>query len=213
MTFPKDFRISGCHATLRLAACGKRATIMDTSVNGTFVNGERVERDTERVLAEGDNIFLVVPDPRLLQPVYSGSLIDNFVGYRVHYATAAGGMVTTTISMAPGVLSRGRSPSLGPGAGDVASSAPGAGGDRWPSQAKRLIPTSHVFAAATTSSGTSVLAATAKTAESGKAKATATKGIQPNPEAQLYKTRVEGEAPFSFAMWCLSHPAILSQTR
>jgi len=43
-----------------------RVHFVDTSSNGTFVNGVRVERDTEQTLVEGDSIFLVTHDPRVL---------------------------------------------------------------------------------------------------------------------------------------------------
>jgi hypothetical protein len=87
-SFPNDFRISGVHAMLLLGSGPDRApTILveDSSVNGTFVNGERVPRRSNRTLATGDEIFLVIPNHKLLQQGYTGSLTTNFVGYYFEY--------------------------------------------------------------------------------------------------------------------------------
>ena len=86
-SFPKDFRISSVHATLSLAESDGDAHILieDSSVNGTFVNGSRVPRNSTRRLATGDEIFLVIPGQQLLAG-YTGSLTTNFVGYHFEYA-------------------------------------------------------------------------------------------------------------------------------
>lgn len=77
-SFPTDYRISKVHCSLLLD--GGQIVIEDHSVNGTYVNSERVT--TRRVLSPGDTIFLVIPDHALLsQAGYTGSLTQNFVGY------------------------------------------------------------------------------------------------------------------------------------
>ena len=45
-SFPKDFRISGVHATLAVGAApsGAVVEITDSSSNGTFVNGARLAK-------------------------------------------------------------------------------------------------------------------------------------------------------------------------
>lgn len=90
-SFPNDFRISGVHATLMLEGVppsGGKALIRleDSSVNGTFVNGTRMPRKSHRTLASGDEIFFVIPNEKLLQQGYAGSLTTNFVGYFFEYA-------------------------------------------------------------------------------------------------------------------------------
>ena len=89
MAFPKDFRISSVHASLLVELAedgGLRVAIEDSSVNGTFVNGQRVPRGMCRALFTGDEIFLVIPSQMLLQGSgYEGSLIANFVGYSFTY--------------------------------------------------------------------------------------------------------------------------------
>ena len=86
-SFPKDFRISGVHATLRIDEAAAKSgnppsiIIVDSSVNGTFVNGVRVPRKSQCTLSSGDEIFLVIPNQKLLQRDYTGSLTTNFVGY------------------------------------------------------------------------------------------------------------------------------------
>ena len=92
-SFPNDFRISGVHATLVLEgrpASSAKPTIRleDSSVNGTFVNGTRMPRKSQRTLASGDEIFFVIPNEKLLQQGYAGSLTTNFVGYFFEYADA-----------------------------------------------------------------------------------------------------------------------------
>ena len=87
-SFPQDYRISGVHATLVWDAAATQLLIEDSSVNGTFVNGERVARGTRRALADQDLFFLVIPDPGMLQQGYTGSLITNLVGYRIRYEKA-----------------------------------------------------------------------------------------------------------------------------
>ncbi|KAL1520044.1 hypothetical protein AB1Y20_023520 [Prymnesium parvum] len=81
-SFPNDFRISGVHATLLLDnSLPPNVLIEDSSVNGTFVNGVRVPRNQTCKLSSGDEIFLVIPNEKLLQHGYEGSLTTNFVGY------------------------------------------------------------------------------------------------------------------------------------
>ena len=82
-SFPSDFRISSIHATLLVD--GGMIAVEDSSVNGTFVNGERVARNTRRALKSGDHMYLVIPDQALLQTGYMGSLTVNFVGYIFNY--------------------------------------------------------------------------------------------------------------------------------
>jgi hypothetical protein len=78
-SFPTDFRISGVHCSLRLEA--NQFVVVDSSVNGTYVNGIRVPQRSPQVLHNGDQIFLVIPDDALLTSGYTGSLTQNFVGY------------------------------------------------------------------------------------------------------------------------------------
>ena len=80
--YPNDMRIAVFHAHLRLLSDQQTVVIADTSVNGTFVNGERVQRNGERALTSGDEIFLVIPNQEMLtQSGYVGSLLGGFVGY------------------------------------------------------------------------------------------------------------------------------------
>jgi predicted component of type VI protein secretion system len=80
--FHADFRISGTHATLSINDSGT-ADIVDHSVNGTFVNGERLPKHVAHTLHDGDALYLVVPDRSFLEG--GGSLSTNFVGYTVQY--------------------------------------------------------------------------------------------------------------------------------
>ena len=67
-TFPSDNRISGVHAMLTVVTtpAGPRLSLLDTSVNGTFVNGQRVQRNAQRILESGDEVFLVIPNHQVL---------------------------------------------------------------------------------------------------------------------------------------------------
>lgn len=63
-----DPRVSGRHAVIRLVRPGARggdsaAEITDYSGNGLFVNGERLTRETPRLLRGGDHVCCVRPDP------------------------------------------------------------------------------------------------------------------------------------------------------
>ena len=90
-SFPSDFRISGVHSTLLVREQPDSTlsfVVEDSSVNGTFVNGARVPRNSQRTLASGDEIFLVIPSQKLLQHGYTGSLTTNFVGYFFEYKDA-----------------------------------------------------------------------------------------------------------------------------
>ena len=87
-SFPKDFRISGVHATLAVGAApsGAVVEITDSSSNGTFVNGARLAKGARHALASGDELYLVIPSQDLLTGVgYIGSLTTNFVGYLFEY--------------------------------------------------------------------------------------------------------------------------------
>ena len=87
-SFPKDFRISGVHATLAVGAApsGAVVEITDSSSNGTFVNGARLTKGARHALASGDELYLVIPSQDLLTGVgYIGSLTTNFVGYLFEY--------------------------------------------------------------------------------------------------------------------------------
>lgn len=83
-----DHRISSVHATLAADESGC-VSIQDTSTNGTFVNGERLPRNSHRHLSNLDSFQLVIPDPNMIKSGYTGSLIANFVGYTVHYRNCA----------------------------------------------------------------------------------------------------------------------------
>ena len=86
LAFPADFRISSFHAHLVRSQTEDRIAIVDTSVNGTFVNGDRVPRNERRTLQSGDEIFLVIPNREMLVTSgYQGSLTGNFVGYTFFY--------------------------------------------------------------------------------------------------------------------------------
>ena len=123
--FPNDFRISSVHASLVLVSSERASTrshlaIEDSSVNGTFVNGERVPRAASRELRSGDQIFLVIPDQALLQPGYMGSLTNNFVGYIFRYTDEAedGRPHTAPSQAAEWPPARGLLPRPAPGVGD-----------------------------------------------------------------------------------------------
>ena len=96
-SYSHDYRISGLHAQLSWtdvsssSADGGSLVITDSSVNGTFVNGKRVERGGSHEIADLDAFYLVIPDPGLLLQGYTGSLSTNFVGYTVRYAYEYGG--------------------------------------------------------------------------------------------------------------------------
>lgn len=92
-SFPSDKRISSLHASLILelredgSAC---VAIEDSSVNGTFVNAERVPKGRRRRLQTGDEIYLVIPSQEMLhQTGYEGSLMGKFIGYSFAYSSEA----------------------------------------------------------------------------------------------------------------------------
>lgn len=78
-SFPTDYRLSRVHCSLRLEA--GIFVVEDSSVNGTYVNGIRLQRNSRTPLSRGDQLFLVIPDDALLTSGYTGSLKQNFVGY------------------------------------------------------------------------------------------------------------------------------------
>jgi predicted component of type VI protein secretion system len=91
--FPSEKRISSLHASLILelredgSPC---VAIEDSSVNGTFVNAERVPKGRRRRLQTGDEIYLVIPSQELLhQTGYEGSLMGKFIGYSFAYSSEA----------------------------------------------------------------------------------------------------------------------------
>ena len=57
-----------------------KAIIEDSSVNGTFLNGERLPRGDKRELSHGDQIFLIIPRQEALDRYGGTSLHKNFVG-------------------------------------------------------------------------------------------------------------------------------------
>ena len=109
VSFPEDFRISSLHCTLLLRDGG--VAVEDSSSNGTYVNGERVPRQTHRILNGGDQLFLVIPNNALLQSGYSGSLTQNFVGYVVELASPPS---TAPIAPAPAADAEWRPAARGP---------------------------------------------------------------------------------------------------
>jgi hypothetical protein len=91
--FPSDKRISSLHASLILelredgSPC---VAIEDSSVNGTFVNAERVPKGHRRRLQTADEIYLVIPSQEMLhQTGYEGSLMGKFIGYSFAYSSEA----------------------------------------------------------------------------------------------------------------------------
>lgn len=53
-------QVSRCHAQLTLG-CEGELTLVDTSANGSFVNGWRLPKGGRRALSEGDQISLGAP--------------------------------------------------------------------------------------------------------------------------------------------------------
>lgn len=139
VAFPSDFRISSIHASLLLDR--DRVYIEDTSVNGTYVNGERVPKNTRRALNSGDHIYFVIPDQSLLQAGYMGSLSQNFVGY-VFVSEEAQRAHSLSLASMQAALATG-SPSLQASSLQAPpTAAAAAGGDWQPPRARGLVPRS-----------------------------------------------------------------------
>ena len=86
IAFEGDFRISSVHASFLLdethAGRWPPVLVQDTSVNGTWVNGVRVPRNSRRALQDEDQVFLVIPN----RDAQAGSLTTSYVGYVFRYA-------------------------------------------------------------------------------------------------------------------------------
>jgi len=88
-SFPSDYRISSLHASLLLDVWDDGTpciAIEDSSINGTYINAERVPKGARLRLRSGDQLFLVIPSEELLHATgYEGSLVAKFIGYVFSY--------------------------------------------------------------------------------------------------------------------------------
>ena len=133
---------------------------------------------------------------QLLQPGYSGSLVDNLVGFTVHYPISVGGTTLTMPSFEAAAPSRGCSPSLGPG-------TEGSRPSIWPSADEER--PAHVAHQSHVSLGRCGSAAPSASGLRDGAPSPAAAAVE---DAQR-PAALDAPHVLSFATWCLTQPTTL----